>query len=78
MQDGWLGCQLPPQLVHESTDNFQKMQTIKQYNYNLFFVDSKILHFTSPVAIVITTSELRPIIIEIINGNIKHTTMKTL
>ncbi len=57
------------------TDNFQKMQTIKQYMYiyNLFFVDdSKILHFTSPVAIVITTSELRPIIIE------GHTTMKTL
>ncbi len=30
----------------------------------LFFVDdSKILHFTSPVAIVITTSELRPEIV---------------
>ncbi len=63
MLDGWLGCQLSPQLVNLQTD-FKNEKNLTMHAMYLFFVDdSKILHFTSPVAIVITTSELRPEIV---------------
>ncbi len=64
---GWMAWLPVVSSTRESTNGFQKC---KKSNYAcmhvmyLFFVDdSKILHFTSPVAIVITPSELRPEIV---------------